>query len=70
MSTWFVYSNATYYPEGMLVEAETPSAAAMAAQQRGLPQDEGVVVFPWEARKWLDEPHYAEPGTLAYRLSE
>lgn len=47
---WFVYTGAEYYPEGCVVEASTAEEAVERAKYG--PDDEEVLVFPWEALAW------------------
>lgn len=47
---WFVYSNASYYPDAVLVDAESVEAVVEAVQANGYPSViEGLAIFPLDA---------------------
>jgi hypothetical protein len=46
MTRWFVYDNATYYPSGEIVAAETPEEAVAMVGTR---VKDGALVFPLSA---------------------
>jgi hypothetical protein len=53
---WFVYRNPTYYPDAMLVEAETADDAVEAMKEEGFPVNEwdGCAIFKLDdMAKWI-----------------
>jgi hypothetical protein len=50
MSQWFVYSNATYYPDAAIVEADDLAGLYAALAAEGYPSvREGLAIFPLDA---------------------
>jgi len=68
VAKWFVYSNATYYPDAVVVEADTPEAAVAVVfpdyPTRG--GGDGVAVFPLDALAMWDKDE--SRGTIEEEL--
>lgn len=54
MTRWFVYSNERYYPEGTIVDADTPEEALKTASARDTRA--GALVFKLEDAALTVEP--------------
>jgi hypothetical protein len=62
MAKWFVYSNTTYYPDAVVIEADTAEEAARS--HYAYDPVEGMAVFPLDALAlWQGERPMAEALT-------